>query len=83
MPFCSKCGKELPSNSNFCQTCGKNIVDKTVMPKSVEPGKVYEVPRKNKIIGVILIIAPIAGLVFILVAYAIANFIMSSILNAT
>ena len=22
MPFCSKCGEELPENANFCSKCG-------------------------------------------------------------
>jgi hypothetical protein len=25
MPFCSKCGTEVPENVNFCQKCGGNL----------------------------------------------------------
>ncbi|MGA2683240.1 MAG: DUF4342 domain-containing protein [Candidatus Bathyarchaeia archaeon] len=25
MPFCSKCGQEIPNNANFCPNCGTQI----------------------------------------------------------
>jgi len=34
VPFCSKCGLELPENSNFCPKCGTSIATVTTQPQS-------------------------------------------------
>jgi len=29
MPFCSKCGKEVPADASFCPSCGHNLKQAT------------------------------------------------------
>jgi len=49
MPFCPKCGKEIPEEANFCPACGydvtqvKRLVDKTVTQPP--PSKEQETPK--------------------------------------
>ncbi|MCX6740741.1 MAG: hypothetical protein NTZ49_05970 [Candidatus Parcubacteria bacterium] len=77
---CPQCGIELQPNSSMCQGCGSKV---NTQPNPTQQNGYYAVSKKNKTIGVILIIAPFAGLIFILVAYAITQFIINAITQAT
>lgn len=77
---CPQCGIELQPNSGMCQGCGSKI---NTQPNPAQQNGYYAVSKKNKTIGVILIIAPFAGLIFIIVAYAIAQFVISALTQAT
>jgi hypothetical protein len=77
---CPQCGIELQPNSNVCPKCGSNPI---VQNNPQQPTGYYAVSKKNKILGIILIIAPFAGLFFIMISYAIAQFIFSAMMAAS
>jgi len=41
MPFCSKCGKEVPVDANFCPSCGNNLKQVITEQLSPLPSKAY------------------------------------------
>lgn len=73
---CPQCGIELQPDASMCPGCGANI-NMPANPQQQEG--YYAVSKKNKTIGIILIIAPFAGLIFILMAYAIAQFVLTAV----
>ena len=64
--FCSKCGKEDKSNSNFCQFCG-NSLEETVVVSSAPVA-----PRNGMALAgfILSFFVPILGLIFSIIGLA-------------
>jgi len=71
MPFCPKCGKEVPEEADFCSACGydmrqaKKLSNETIaqtsqpsLPKERETPKYQPLPLKKKIIAIFLALIP-------------------------
>ena len=88
--FCAKCGNELKSDASFCHGCGQKVQLKEVVEKpsvSIQnpTPKVVEMkvtsPR-NKKIGLYWLIGPWVLLISIIVIYAIASFVVTSLISS-
>lgn len=55
--FCSKCGKELPDDSIFCNVCGQQIKEVTKLESAVkEKSKREKKPINKKVVKAVIII---------------------------
>lgn len=66
--YCTKCGKEIPDNSNFCTFCGQTVQDQPVQNNNgvicnyaVQKTKLPILPIIIGVIGIVLIIIIIRG----------------------
>ena len=69
--FCSKCGKEIPENTNFCSHCGAQQGD-TVSEKSSEKKNEKKKNPKTVILSLVVVLA-----VYLLGRFAIAPAMLS------
>ncbi len=82
--FCNQCGSEISKNSKFCNKCGTNIEENNIKEK-VENNPRTSFKKENKKSrnsrnrGIWWIVSPFLSLVIVLVLWAIASFVISSI----
>lgn len=56
MPFCSRCGKEVPPSSTFCMHCGSPVAAPVPRPPPSKPAKVSHLKRNLVVMGIIILV---------------------------
>ncbi len=92
--FCKSCGNKLSSSAGQCSNCGsgashsnqnthQNTVHAHVATSNGGGATAMVVSARNKKIGLWLLIGPWAGLIGIMVAWAIVSFVISSVVASS
>lgn len=79
MPFCRKCGEEVPSDAEFCPECGARMIGIPVKKSTEERPAAREKRKGFRIAGGVLTIIASCILIFVvLTAWGMAIMIISS-----